>query len=214
MPLKRLLWLKGRPGEYNDNANGVDQFRNLQRVWKPADTPFTPQENALVQTVAGALSGMPMTAGLAGLIPALEFLVLPSEHGPLSFSLGRLYIWALGISLTGHVFALLLKNHFIIREKLRFPTATATAALIGVLHDDDQVAKNIKDDQLSGAALSPLPETDMLAPIANVRLLALDEDGSWKRLRWKQNMRRLIVSFSSAGVFVGHSYPTVKFQGG
>lgn len=60
------------------------------------DVPFTPQENALVQTLAGALAGMPMTAGFTGLVPALEYLTVPSEHGPFVFSIGNRKVVHLG----------------------------------------------------------------------------------------------------------------------
>lgn len=80
---------------------------------------------------------MLMNAESTGLIPALESLALSSEHGLLVFSLGKLYIWAGGIYLTGLIFAVLLRNQLIVHEKLLFPTATATTALIGLLRADE-----------------------------------------------------------------------------
>lgn len=51
-----------------------------------------------------------MTAGFTGLIPALEYLTVASEHGPFGFSMGKLYVCALGLCLTGLVFALFLRK--------------------------------------------------------------------------------------------------------
>jgi OPT oligopeptide transporter protein len=96
--------------------------------------PFTPVENVLVQTVAGAAGTMSLGCGFVGVLPAIEFLLKRDEGGPISLGLGRLIIWSLGVCLFGSVFALALRKQVIIREKLRFPSGTATALLIGVLH--------------------------------------------------------------------------------
>ena len=79
--------------------------------------PFSPVENVLVQTVAVAVGTMPLAAGLVGIIPALEKLVLPLEGGPLNLSWGMLVIWSLGVAFFGVFFAVPLRREVIVREK-------------------------------------------------------------------------------------------------
>jgi hypothetical protein len=79
--------------------------------------PFSPVENVLVQTVAVAVGTLPVGAGLVGIIPALEKLLLPEEGGPLDLGYGRLVIWSMGVAFFGVFFAVPLRRQVIIREK-------------------------------------------------------------------------------------------------
>jgi uncharacterized oligopeptide transporter (OPT) family protein len=79
--------------------------------------PFSPVENVLVQTVAVAVGTMPLAAGLVGIIPALEKLLLPQEGGPLQLNWGMLIIWSIGVAFFGVFFAVPLRRQVIIREK-------------------------------------------------------------------------------------------------
>lgn len=110
---------------------GFAAFRSISPYLK---LPFGPVENVLVQTVAGAVGTMSLGCGFVGIIPAMEFLLKKAEGAPISLGIGRLTIWSLGVCLFGSVFALALRKQIILREKLRFPSGTATALLIGVLH--------------------------------------------------------------------------------
>ena len=111
-------------------------FGFFKKVARCIDYPFTPVENVLVQTVAGALGTMPLGCGFVGVMPALNYLLKPEENGPLVLSTGKLIIWALGVAFFGVAFAKPLRRQVIIREKLKFPSGTATALMIGVLHGD------------------------------------------------------------------------------
>lgn len=102
-------------------------FGFFKTVARCIDYPFTPVENVLVQTVAGALGTMPLGCGFVGVLPALNYLLKPEENGPLVLSTGKLIIWSLGICFFGVVFAVPLRREVIIREKLKFPSGTATA---------------------------------------------------------------------------------------
>src|SRR5277367_5105851 len=82
--------------------------------------PFSPVENVLVQTVAVAVGTMPLAAGLVGIIPALEKLLLPSEGGPFNLNWGMLVIWSLGVAFFGVFFAVPLRRQVIVREKYAF----------------------------------------------------------------------------------------------
>src|SRR5436305_555849 len=110
---------------------GFAVFKSMSRY---LTLPFTPVENVLVQTVAGAVGTMPLGCGFVGVIPALEFLLKKSEGAPLGVEMWRLVVWSLGICLFGVVFAVPLRRQVIVREKLKFPSGTPTALVIGMLH--------------------------------------------------------------------------------
>ena len=67
-------------------------------------------------------------------MPSIEFLLKKSEGAPVDLSLWRLIVWGLGLCLFGVVFGVPLRKQVIIREKLKFPSGTATALMISVLH--------------------------------------------------------------------------------
>ncbi|KAL8735264.1 MAG: hypothetical protein Q9181_002876 [Wetmoreana brouardii] len=120
-------------------------FAFFKTFSKHIDLPFTPVENVLVQTVAGAVGTMPLGCGFVGVMPALNYLLKPEENGPLDLPAGKLVLWSLGICFFGVVFVVPLRREFIIREKLKFPSGTATALVISVLHgggDDAKIARH------------------------------------------------------------------------
>ncbi|KAK4197104.1 OPT oligopeptide transporter protein-domain-containing protein [Triangularia verruculosa] len=100
-------------------------------------TPFTIAEHVLVVSVATASGCMPITAGFIGVIPALEYLLGPDDNGPFRFSWGALMVWSIGLCFFGLIFASLFRNFFIVREKLPWPGARATAHLLNTLHHAD-----------------------------------------------------------------------------
>ncbi|KAL8841877.1 MAG: hypothetical protein Q9170_000750 [Blastenia crenularia] len=120
-------------------------FAFFKTISKHIDVPFTPVENVLVQTVAGAVGTMPLGCGFVGVMPALNYLLKPEENGPIQLPAGKLILWSLGISFFGVIFAVPLRKEVIIREKLKFPSGTATALVISVLHgggDDQKIARH------------------------------------------------------------------------
>ena len=121
-------------------------FGFFKTVARCIDYPFTPVENVLVQTVAGALGTMPLGCGFVGVMPALNFLLKSEENGPLILSTWKLIVWSLGICFFGVVFAVPLRKEVIIRERLKFPSGTATALMIGVVHDNTDEKGNLKQD--------------------------------------------------------------------
>lgn len=66
---------------------------------------------------------------MPGVIPALERLLKPAEGGPIHLSTLQLAFWAFGVAFFGVFFAVPLRKQVIIREKLRFPSGTATALM-------------------------------------------------------------------------------------
>ena len=106
---------------------GFAFFKSISRC---LHRPFTPVENVLVQTVAGAVGTMPLGVGCVGVIPALEYLLKPSENGPMRLETWRLMLWAVGICFFGVFVAVPLRKEVIIREKLPFPSGTGTCCTV------------------------------------------------------------------------------------
>ncbi|KAG0294358.1 hypothetical protein BGZ96_001353 [Linnemannia gamsii] len=107
------------------------------RVAKPfLTTPFGPAENIVLQSIAVATGTMPLAAGFVGIIPALQMMTKEDNpSGPLFLTATELILWCLAIAFFGVFIAVPLRKQVIIREKLPFPSGTATAQMIGVLHD-------------------------------------------------------------------------------
>ncbi|KIR26658.1 oligopeptide transporter 8 [Cryptococcus deuterogattii 99/473] len=98
----------------------------------PSMKPFTPQENVVLQTTAVATGTMPLAAGLVGIIPALS-MMSPEIDGREPLFMG----W---VDLVMCVFlAVPLRKQVIVKEKLVFPSGTATAQLISLLHQTTPV---------------------------------------------------------------------------
>lgn len=180
---------------------------------------FSEVENVLVQTVAGSVGTMPLGCGFVGVVPALEFLLKPSETpqsesgdpdivsalamaektGGLKLPLGKLVLWALGICFFGVVFAVPLRKEVIVREKLKFPSGTATALMIGVLHGGEK-QKGTKseehEDEEEGRALMEESRRD-----SQDGALRDSQEDVAKR-DWKRQIRLLTYSFGISGVYV------------
>ncbi|KAL4762642.1 OPT family oligopeptide transporter [Aspergillus foveolatus] len=184
--------------------------------------PFTPIENVLIQTVAGAVGTMPLGCGFVGVIPALEFLIRDGEDGPsggdgtgeggpLKLNFGKLVLWSLGVCLFGVVFAVPLRKEVIIREKLRFPSGTASALMLRVLHGSGQSEKGAKsridqsmEDQRDAEDVQPLLAQGSAQTEA---VLQQDVTGTDSMKRdWRSKMRLLISAFVASGVYTLFSY--------
>ncbi|WVQ81217.1 hypothetical protein IAT38_003339 [Cryptococcus sp. DSM 104549] len=101
----------------------------------PAMRPLTPQENVVLQTTAVATGTMPLAAGLVGIIPALGMMTEELDgRGPIELSWGSLVLWCLAVAFFGVFLASPLRRQVIVKEKLVFPSGTATAQLISLLH--------------------------------------------------------------------------------
>ncbi|WVO15478.1 hypothetical protein L204_103136 [Cryptococcus depauperatus] len=101
----------------------------------PSFKPLTPQENVVIQTTAVATGTMPIAAGLIGVIPALGMLTKDVDgQGPLHLGYWSLVLWCLGVAFFGVFLAAPLRRQVIVKEKLVFPSGTATAKLISLLH--------------------------------------------------------------------------------
>ena len=194
---------------------GFGFFKTIARC---IDYPFTPVENVLVQTVAGALGTMPLGCGFVGVMPALNYLLKSEENGPLVLSTGKLIVWSLGICFFGVVFAVPLRREVIIREKLKFPSGTATALMIGVMHGDSEKAGKKHDDGLmifrqrsrsqdlmrststDGGPTGAGRESGQFAPTNYDQVQSSNETD--RRDDWKGNIRLLGIAFGISAVYV------------
>lgn len=206
-------------------------FAFFKTIAKHIELPFTPVENVLVQTVAGAVGTMPLGCGFVGVMPALNYLLKPEENGPLSLPAGKLILWSLGICFFGVVFAVPLRKEVIIREKLKFPSGTATALVISVLHGggDDakiarhecglEVARRRSADILRSRSRSHdvLRRSSSLSGVLrdgaeNFRAVPTMSDGSAEYIEegndsdhksdWKAKIRLLTVAFGVSAIYV------------
>ena len=204
---------------------GFGFFKTMARC---ISYPFTPVENVLVQTVAGAVGTMPLGCGFVGVMPALNYLLKSEENGPLVLSTGKLVVWSVGICLFGVVFAVPLRKEVIIREKLKFPSGTATALMIGVLHGNTDENGNRKPD--SGLEIFRQRSQDIRRSSSmegipagrgggNVQVAPTNYDGvatsgeEDHRDDWKAKIRLLIIAFGVSAVYTLASYFIPQLRG-
>ncbi len=121
--------------------------------------PLSPGETTLIEIIAGALGLAPFTSGLTSFIPALEFLTTPEESGPTRFGIRALLLWSIATCGLGIVAGAPLRSLFILREQLRYPSATATGTLIGILFRDGQITARAKPAEPSVSRLPQPLET-------------------------------------------------------
>ncbi|KAK3809660.1 MAG: OPT oligopeptide transporter protein-domain-containing protein [Linnemannia elongata] len=117
-------------------------------------TPFGPAENIVLQSIAVATGTMPLAAGFVGIIPALQMMTVEDNPGgPVFLSAWEMVLWCLAIAFFGVFIAVPLRKQVIVREKLPFPSGTATAQMIGVLHNAPLVVGGGEDNHGHGSAV-------------------------------------------------------------
>ena len=202
---------------------GFAFFKSIARY---IDYPFTPMENVLVQTVAGAVGTMPLGCGFVGVLPALNCLLKPEENGPINLGMGKLVVWSVGICFFGAVFAVPLRKEVIIREKLKFPSGTATALMIGVLHGNTDDKRRVANSSgletvrrrsqarsgsssiegiLPGVGNQAAPTTFSATGEPNEQGLGMDHKSDWKA-----KIRLLVIAF---GISAGYVCPLLALCG-
>ena len=183
---------------------GFAVFKSVSRYLK---LPFTPVENVLVQTVAGAVGMEPLGCGFVAVIPALQYLLKTEEGAPLDLSLPKLLAWSLGVSLFGVVFAVPLRKEVIIRERLKFPSGTATALMIGVLHGT-QDKKEIE----AATQVDQQERQNLLRPSHNQADGMVEGQGDDARDEWKSRFRFLGLAFgvSAAYTLIQYFIPQLR----
>ncbi|KAL8678149.1 MAG: hypothetical protein Q9186_005481 [Xanthomendoza sp. 1 TL-2023] len=210
-------------------------FAFFKSISKHLNYPFTPVENVLVQTVATAVGTMPLGCGFVGVIPALNYLLKPEENGPMQLSAFNLILFSLGICFFGVVFAVPLRKQVIIREKLKFPSGTATALIISVLHGGGDNAKFARHESGLDTAKrrsadklrSRSHSQDMLRRSSSFSGIPREAAGNFQAVpttlnanaesseegrvqgeqgNWKDKVRSLVVAFGVSAIFTLSSY--------
>ncbi|KAH0556255.1 hypothetical protein GP486_005820 [Trichoglossum hirsutum] len=143
---------------------GFAIFRSIQHHLSKS---LSPVETTAIEIIAGALGLAPFTSGFAGFIPALEFLTTPAENGPKKFSVAQLLLWSTATCALGTVVAAPFRRLFILHERLRYPSATATGTLIGVLFGKETIVARAQqaETRVSGSHHSEA-DTDFDPPEA------------------------------------------------
>jgi OPT family oligopeptide transporter len=173
---------------------GFAVFKAMSRV-VTLTLPFTPVENVLVQTVAGAVGMMPLGSGFVGVIPSLQFLLKSEEGAPLDLSLWRLIVWGIGLCLFGVAFGVPLRKQVIIRERLKFPSGTATALMISVLHGGTEKPMGDTRAQDTEEREQLLHNDEHLASNDN------EQQGRDLRSDWKRQIKLLMQAFAGSGAY-------------
>lgn len=127
-------------------------FAFFRAVEPRLSKPLSPTETTLIEVIAGAIGLAPFTSGFTSFIPALEFLATKEENGPTRFSFSQLLLWSIATCGLGIVAGAPFRNLFILHERLRYPSATATGTLIGVLFKKEDIVSRAR---LSQTAQSP-----------------------------------------------------------
>ena len=191
---------------------GFAYFKTVSRL---LSYPFSPVENVLVQSVAGSVGTMPLGCGFVGVIPALNFMLTPEENGPLRVGLWKLTVWAVGIAFFGVVFAVPLRRQVIIREKLKFPSGTATALMIGVLHGQKGDAKIVAQDAAKNQENDSV-EADQSEGLQqehpNPGIVTGEEYGRSidEHSDWRAKIRLLAISFGISALYVSTYSPIIS----
>lgn len=177
-------------------------FAFFKTLSKHLDLPFTQVENVLVQTVAGSMGTMPLGCGFVGVMPALNYMLKPEEQGPLFLSLWKLILWALGLCFFGVVFAVPLRRQVIIREKLKFPSGTATALMIDVLH-----GKETAHDPIRVIGPRDTTSEDIQSRHAlNDDIEDVERSSNGQLNSWKSKVKLLVISFAVSGLYTLGTY--------
>ena len=194
-------------------------FAYFKLIARYIDYPFTPVENVLVTTVAGAVGTMPLGCGFVGVMPALNFLLTGEENGPLVLSTSKLIVWAIGVCFFGVVFAVPLRREVIIRERLKFPSGTATALVIGVLHGNEtgegpagkhncletfkERHQGVRRSSSASGALQKSPSNSVRPFVARDGSdTSGEEPETDRRNDWKDKIRSLLTAFAFSAAYV------------
>ena len=184
---------------------GFAIFKSLPSGW--IKTPFGMVENVVLQTTAVATATMPLAGGFVGVIPALTLLD-PSE-GRIVLSTWQLIVWGMGIAFFGVFFAVPLRRQVILKEKLKFPSGTATAQMIAVLHK--QPDPTVDTSSLhSNTATQPEHEVGLTTEDRLQRVF--DTQITTPILTWSTKLKYLVVAFlvSSAYTLLAHFFPILN----
>eukprot|EP00743_Colponemidia_sp_Colp-15_P000735 GILK01000814.1.p1 GENE.GILK01000814.1~~GILK01000814.1.p1 ORF type:complete len:704 (-),score=116.86 GILK01000814.1:122-1960(-) len=110
--------------------------------------PFTAKENCVAQTAGVAAGSLSSACAFTSAIPALGM-----ANVGIHYSYGQLVLWCLALAYFGLFFAVPLRKQAILRDKLKFPSGTATAESIRAMHSSHGAGANSKSMALVFSAV-------------------------------------------------------------
>ncbi|KAI9570583.1 OPT oligopeptide transporter protein-domain-containing protein [Boletus coccyginus] len=180
-------------------------------ISKILPTPLSPQEIIVVQTTAVATGTMPLAAGFVGILPALGLLDEEQDGSPpIYLSWAAAVGWSCSIAFFGVFLSPPIRKQVIIEEQLAFPSGTATAQLISVLHGLPPPETSLR--RRSGyRALDTEDIASRTDLIDNVDTVAQDivnetEGDDEREVVQKEGWMDLIYSFLASGVMTLAAY--------
>ncbi|KAF7771568.1 hypothetical protein Agabi119p4_5879 [Agaricus bisporus var. burnettii] len=156
--------------------------------------PLTPQEVIVVQTTAVATGTMPLAAGFVGILPALGLLSEERDGTPpIRLSWLAAIGWSCSVAYFGVFLSPPIRKQVIVEEELAFPSGTATAQLINVLHQlpppDTTLRRRQGYQQIDNEAIDRVDTTAESPPsyqaVGSVdRVPEVVEHDGWRPLLW------------------------------
>ncbi|KAJ1645107.1 OPT super, partial [Coemansia asiatica] len=182
---------------------GFAVFKALEHI---LDIPFGPAENVVLQSTAVATATMPLAGGFVGILPALKLLEPEESKGARTeLNFGQLCAWGMALAFFGVFFAIPLRKQTIIREKLKFPSGTATAQMISVLHkrSDPTLQCDVVAASHSAITADAIGDSDSTS----------DQDSKYiDDVKWITKLLALFVSFLLSGAYalLSHFFPIIS----
>ncbi|KAF5327668.1 hypothetical protein D9619_004869 [Psilocybe cf. subviscida] len=184
-------------------------------ISKTLPNPLSPQEIIVVQTTAVATGTMPLAAGFVGILPALTLLSEDRDGSPpIHLTWLAAAGWSCSVAFFGVFLSPPIRKQVIIEEQLPFPSGTATAHLINVLHKlpppDTTVRhrhgyQHVGDEDAEGLPAPSSPATPLIAEEDEV------EDSNERELVEHQGWTDLVWSFAVSGslTLAAYFYPVL-----
>lgn len=182
----------------------------------PYASSFTDVENVYIQSVAVSVGTGPLAYGLVGIIPAIEKFLTADESGTgeqVSLSLTQLIVWSFGLAFFGVFFAVTLRKQVIIKEKLPFPSGSATATLISVLHGTELYNEKLAVKQFTNSEVDEGTEVSSIESYNFGGIICPKDSKKCERSKvYQSNIRSLLFSFliSAVYTFLAYFFPFVK----
>ncbi|BGP33285.1 OPT super [Rhodotorula toruloides] len=177
--------------------------------------PLTVHENIVLQTTAVATGTLPLAAGFVGIIPALAQLSPGLDGGahPLILSWPALLAWSLAVAFFGVFLAVPLRRQVIVKEKLVFPSGTATAQVIGVLHNRPLVSavdENGQDGGLRRRRRALESMEDLAAEELEEELIGRQGGKAAEQVVDRKAWTALMTSFAVSSIYTASPEPLLS----
>ncbi|KAK0500373.1 OPT oligopeptide transporter protein-domain-containing protein [Armillaria luteobubalina] len=166
--------------------------------------PLSAQEIIVVQTTAVATGTMPLAAGFVGILPALGLLDEERDGSPpIHLTWIAAAGWSFAVAFFGVFMSPPIRKQVIIEEQLAFPSGTATAHLISVLHKLPPPEtslhrrpgyERIDDEEVPEPSNSVIDEEEVALVVHEQEVV---QNSGWQTLLW---------SFASSGIMTLSAY--------